>query len=711
MAKSIWWVLRTYLTNKAFLAALAFVGLLVFGFASQSFLRSTPNQSNIPTMPRGRLPVNVVQSLEDVRRAGAESEVDEIDLNALWWSTERARKEAARGTPAADYVIAPSGELFDALDEFPNLHIIRMSLPGASGAVKKLAGRDAIQYLSIGGIRDVTPLAEMRGLERIDLDVYEPVAGLAALAQLPKLKMLVLAGDQALSDQALAELAKLPHLEVLAIRHQFANRLITDAGLAKLAEAPSLQTIYVGGGSTVKEFDLLARCRRLLPVVNVQPAIIVSPFPFTVAIFPALLAMAVGFMVANQFRSPASRLAPEFVTAHAIVALGWMVIILFVIAVCLSVTRQPLLQSLATGAVVSVFAFGAGVNAVNQRLLGPAARSSIWNWVAGACMWTFFLTLGFPIARQSLAAWGLAMLAVTGIIALGYLRQALTVLRDLPAAGVSNAMAQGNQAATLFDSRWAFFAVPRREQMIESWAAAPRACSLGFRLWRWRAGNFPLPMFRFVLLFAAGAGGTLVMLSGVQGKAGVSPTVVVVLSLIMFLMGCGQIATVWRKRRTCLDVESLRPISRSVLQRDWAIALALDLLVPAILVGLASAVALQLRGDWRSSEAWRLLVSNWREILVSFAILSAVLWLVTIAVTSLATIIERLWLRVVVLLSTLTASGAAFGLLLALSTDLPRRSIEPVEILPLLWVPTVVSLIVIACMWRLWTRIDFDRRS
>jgi hypothetical protein len=451
---------------------------------------------------------------------------------------------------------------------------------------------------------------------------------------------------------------------------------------------------------------LIVRGRTLLSNVNVQPAVVQRKLPWIAAFIPAIVAGGVGFVFAQQFRSGASRVTPAFTLPHAIVAVGWLCAVILTMSLCMGIAQQPIARSISLCGAVAMFGFSAGVDGVNKRRLGVPARSTPWDWFLLLVTLAFIASIALP--RVSEFAEQQQFMIVTGALAFAAAAvwHTCAVLRDLPAGAPNDSSLAADRSAVQFMPGW--YATERREVLVEYWARRPMIWNPWTRIRRWRTGNPPLPSIRFVLMFAAGAGA--VIMNRASGVAA-SGSMVAVLSLTMFLMLCGQIATVWRKRLTCLDVESLRPISRSVLQRDWAIALAMDLLVPAILVGLVSTLALQLRGDWRSSEAWRLLVSNWPEILASFTALSAVLWVVTIAFTSLATIIERAWLRIVVLLSTLTASGAAFGLLLALSTDLRRRAIEPVEILPLLWLPTVASLIVIACMWRLWKRIDFDRRS
>ncbi len=713
MGKQIWWVLRSYLSNKVFLATLPGMGLWALFVMAYLLTAKTTYKTNFPDPPRGSCVVNTPDSLAHVRQAKLQDQVDYLQLGGIWRGTKRQQENnVAKAAKAPLQVTPPPESFYDVLDEFPNLRIVYADMFNVDSrpALRRLAGRREIEFLSLSGAAplDMAAVARLPSLKRLELTAHEPVHDIKKLASLANLETLVFTSEGGVDDAVLRDIAQLPRLQTLVIRWNYFNRGITDAGIKQLDQSPSLKTFYVGGQRVPPEANLIVRGRALLTNVEVQPAVVQRKLPWIAALVPAIFAGGVGFVVAQQFRSPASRVTPAFAFPHAIVAVGWLCAVILTMSLCMGIAQQPTARSISLCGAAAMFGFSTGVDGVNKRRLGVAARSTPWEWFLLLVTLAFIISIALP--RASEFAGQLQFVIVAGAVAFvaAAVWHTVAVLRELPAGGPNEILSAAGIAALQFMP--GPHATLRRELLVESWTGRPMFWNPWARIQRWRTGNPPLPSIRFILMSAAGAGAVLVPLNRVPGAAA-SGSLVAVLSLIMFLMVCGQIATVWRKRLTCLDVESLRPISRSMLQRDWAIALALDLFVPAILVGLVSAVALQLRGDWRSSEAWRLLVSNWREILVSFAILSATSWVVTIAVTSLATIIERAWLRVVVLLTTLTASGAAFGLLLALSTDLPRRAIEPAQILPLLWVPTVVSLIVIACMWWLWTRIEFDRRS
>jgi hypothetical protein len=187
-------------------------------------------------------------------------------------------------------------------------------------------------------------------------------------------------------------------------------------------------------------------------------------------------------------------------------------------------------------------------------------------------------------------------------------------------------------------------------------------------------------------------------------RLGVYPT-------FMLFIASFQIAANWRKRLTCLDVESLRPTRRAPLQREWAISLTWDLLPPAFATAAIATLSFQLRDEWLSAFAWQALIAGWAEVVAMLVVLTGALWLASLAFTGIIVVIERPWLGLVIAFGVFFMGGVPFGALLG---SLARRwhfVSDPGAALPLLLIPATVSAVVIVCMWRLWTQIDFDRRS
>lgn len=715
MGKQIWWVLRTYLSNKLFLAALAIVCIWGAIGAVNLLSRRVRLESNIPAIPRGQLMVYSIDSLEAVRRARLQDRVDDINLGGLWGTLEKQRQDAAGKPAGARYqTTLPPDSFYEVLDEFPNLRIVRIDyIPvEPERALRRLAGRQGVQYLSLGGIGplDLTAVSKLPGLERLDLDVHQPVSGVEKLSALANLKAIVFSSQAAVNDLVLREVASLPHLEIFGIRSHYFNPAITDAGFKQLANAPNLQTFYVGGPDLPSQFDQLARARLVLPTINVQPAEVVTRLPWIAGFFPGVLALGVGLVVANQFGSSTSRLAPGFLSAHAITAAGWLSAIIAAMTFSMWMSRQPLMQSVILCGAAAMFFFSAGVDYLNKRRHGPAVSTGIWDWIISLGTPVLIFSGAIPGATEFAQHWRLAIVTASGVFAGAAVWHSITILRQLPAGNMLDSRLPRHTVPvpTRADRMHAF---ARRERLIEGWYGVSVSWPLWKRLERWRAGNAPLLALPFILMFSFGGLAVIVALG--RARPNVAMAVQVNLwfvPLILLLMVCGQVALVWRKRVTCLDMESLRPLSRSMVQGDWAIALLLDLLAPSAIVGLVIAVVSQLDLNAIGLGAWLLALPGWQSLLGAFVILAPALWAATAATCAVQVVVERQWVRLMLAVPFILVNSAGLGLLLAFRAGGPSRNLTAWDVLQLLWLPSLLSLLVLAWMWRMWTRIDFDRR-
>jgi hypothetical protein len=714
MGKQIYWVLRTYLANKLFLTLVSIVGLWCLFGVFQAFSPAAPNQSNIPAPPRGRLVVYSLDSLEAVRRGHLENEVDAISLGNLWSSMERARQDAAGKAPDARYSISPPPESFyEVLDEFPNLRIVRFDTFWPAQGFERLANRREIKYLTLGGIglNDISPVAKMTGLERLDLEAYQPVTGYEQLANLPTLTTLVVSSEQALDDEALKQIAALPRLEVFGIRGFSGDSKLTDAGLAQLAAAPHLQTFYVGGAKVPPQFDLLARARKVLPGVNIQPAVVVSRSPWVVGFIPGLLAMGVGAVVASQFTSSASRLAPGFASAHAIVAGGWLLLVMIATCLAFAIARMPLVQAAAFSGAGSTLFFYGGAELIRNRRLGGPVRSTPVQWMMAITVPAIILLAALPGASELAQRWSPVLLVAAVAFGLAVLWQVVEILRSLPGGSSHQKLAQSGAPVPFQPGP--IYALAPREELFERWAAEPPRWSPWMCIRRWRAGNPQLRVVPIILLITFGSVAGAYFMQGFNPGTDRSALKINVwlLPLVLLVMVVGQIAFIWRKRVASLDVESLRPIARSTLQRDWALALLLDLATPSLAVGLFVALATSVDLGALELGIWRAALPDWRTVLLAAAVLTAVAWIVTAAVATLAVVIERAWVRLIAFLSLLALCSLGPGIALGLRVSNSPVPIGLWDVLPLLWMPTVLCALVAVWMWRMWTRIDFDRRS
>jgi hypothetical protein len=213
-----------------------------------------------------------------------------------------------------------------------------------------------------------------------------------------------------------------------------------------------------------------------------------------------------------------------------------------------------------------------------------------------------------------------------------------------------------------------------------------------------------------MILFSFGAALGMYAVSVNRSEAAFRANLCFVPVMLLFAT-CGQAASGWRKRLSCLDVESLRPISRSTLQREWTISLLLDLLPGAAIVGVLTALMLHINLTAISLRDWQAVISDWPGVLATSIFFSIAIWIITTGLCSLLVVVERTWLRLTLALGLLIACAIVVGPQAAWTTELPRRDLVPEEYIPLLWLPSIMCAIVAAGMWNMWTRIDFDRRS
>lgn len=716
MGKQMLWVLRTYLSNKLFLVALAFASIMFVAVLGSSPSRKSI-ESNLPADPRGRLIVNSVESLENVRRMHLQNEVDELDLAQLW-ADMNYRKRGPVGvnqTPPVQKRDA-SPVPFDILREFPNLRYVHISVPTAQIGVTMLANPQGIRYLDAGTLQDLAPLAAMRDLERLDLTLADTTNNISALASLPKLKTLFVWNNRFLDGRTLAEIAGLPHLECLVIQSSLKDPMTTEAALAELAHAPQLRSLYIGPPWGPPESELLAEARAALPNLDVRPAVDIVRAPWFVGIAPAFLAMAVGGIMATQFRNPASRLSPSFLRAHGAVGAVWLTIVVTAVLICGRVGRHPLPASLLFATGITGCMFGAGVDMAKRNILGPTMTFSRLDKLLGfgilLVVPLLFVPVGWKVAGvphtaqsylelvDALTVYGFA------VVGAGFAWRAHVDLRTI--AGATSTLGNGPGRSQTAFQRGSFFAEGALEFFLDGWRLAAYKPSLWNRVLRWRVGN---PRLYPVFFLAISAVVTAIVYYFLKPTQQPSPAAYGVFPIVVLFTLCSQIFTIWRQRLCCLEVESLRPISRYQLQRDWAVAVICDLFPLVLMTGILVTLSIHLRGDWYSALAWRALLQDWPRVLGAMALYTGTLWLASLAVTSTFIVIERLWLGFVIGFGSLLLGGGTLAALSGVFSRTTRGAAGAYDILPLLWVPTIVSLMVIACMWRLWTRMDFDRRA
>jgi hypothetical protein len=255
------------------------------------------------------------------------------------------------------------------------------------------------------------------------------------------------------------------------------------------------------------------------------------------------------------------------------------------------------------------------------------------------------------------------------------------------------------------------FAEDAFESFVENWRSPAHKPTLWNRVVRWRAGN---PRIAAVLMVVSGSIVIAIfpwILMPVTPSAGRLTLPLGNYAAVTLLVTSISIAYAWRKRLTCLDVESLRPMRRTTLQCEWAASLASDLLPPALTAGAIATLSFELRDGWFSAIAWQALIAGWGEALAMLVLLSGALWLASLAFASIIVVIERHWLGLALAFGTFLLGGIPFGAMLGRLTRQMRFAPDPSAAIPLLLIPVTVSAVALICMWRLWTRIDFDRRA
>ena len=84
----------------------------------------------------------------------------------------------------------------------------------------------------------------------------------------------------------------------------------------------------------------------MLPSLDVHPAVVPARMPWFVGVAPSILAIAVGGVLAMQFRSSTSRVAPRFVLTHSLVAAFWLALVVGAALFTSWVTERSLLVGL-----------------------------------------------------------------------------------------------------------------------------------------------------------------------------------------------------------------------------------------------------------------------------------------------------------------------------------------------------------------------------
>lgn len=722
MPNRYYWVLMTYLTRPLVWLMLA-GAIIFFVFSIVGMLGRTQSKAMYPEPPRPRLLVNTKASLDKVRAAGRQDQVDAIDLERLWGDMGKQMRWDPVQQREAPSLSKPDDNFYEILREFPNVRQVRWGSFGGDVPVEEFARLSHLECLTISmgfGVVNkqgtLARLASLRNLRLLELSVFSPLDHFDSLAAWPSLQTIVFRSTRDVDDQVLEEMARLPHLKTVVIDILDTPQQdlpFSTAGFEALAKSPTLEKLYLGGRSPGDHERLLASAAPAFLGRTIYTARAEQPmqFPFIARIAPAfLLAGAIGFQLASQFRSPGSRLMPGFVTVHAQVAIALALSVVGLVTLGLMVSGgQPLAACLATTTIVSLFIAAMLNNSASS--LSPGPRWKPRQVIVMLCLFAFFGVVFLPdfderVLIHPAPTTLLAMAAASTL----FIVVIVATFRQLPLELVTpfNFPFDTRQQLPAFDFTGSKPAVRGMvnlvagEQRIERLPKISTQRDVWSRAQHWRAANQPLRNIVLALFFLAMS---VIMYVGFQFimQAGIDflfqQMSIMSLSglLALALMVGGQ----WRNRMLVLPIEVLRPVSQHSLRREWALGLVLDLLPVAAIMSLAFAVAQSYLQEQRFSASFVVYFS----VLVFIAA-----YPVSVMMASIFAIIERQWL----------AFGAALGVFMLLTfAVVPAIFIVPtlghragVKIIPtLFWLPAMIAGAVCYIAWLRWQRQQCDRRA
>ena len=719
-----WWIGVSYLTRPMVWTLL---GVAVFALVLDLLAgRSQPTSTAAyPSPPSPHLAVFSKESLEQVRAGGRQTEVDSIALSSLWFSMHRKEEDfhPNRAPPAALPEVlknSPGEDYYRVLDEFPNLRQVEYTCFGEPTGFERVVQLANVEYLTLYGCKlDLAALRSWRKLREVILYSNAPPEHIAALASLPDLETIEFHSRMAINDELLAELAALPHLKVLVLDfgyyYPFEPRL-TRAGFDVLARSSSLETVYAGGRHEEGD-ELITLARQALPNLNVTPAIHQSKmwgrdffhvFPF------ALLAMAIGGQLSGQFRSPLRRLTPSFAVSHALVVIFLAVSVVALCTVRLVATGAAWDAAVAVSAAI-VASYAASLALTSIGDMSSDQLQGIARWSALLSLVTIGLTIALFIPDRAdgiLRGGDVRILAVLWLAAAASVGLAAWLLSRLVywSANVSSLPTKNFREHFLVGARYRenwLFAGPKREERIEAWSQRDAGDWTWWRrIERWRFGNPPLRVVRFVLLMVA----TIVAVQGAILWNAVSDRLNLGASLcfagfVTAGMATIQVGGLWRTRLSVLPLETLRPCARRMLRYEWITAFIFDLLPGAATASAAAAIGL----NWEMPPRVR-----WEAVPLDFAILLPVALIVTVALGALFVVVERLW-RAVVLSAAVIWSMPMAVLMMVVLVGVGRNEygapdLTPQAIVAQLWVAALIGAALAWFMGRRFLTMEIGRR-
>ncbi|MES1213153.1 MAG: hypothetical protein ABUL64_01065, partial [Singulisphaera sp.] len=559
-------------------------------------------------------------------------------------------------------------------------------------------------------------------LRYLTFSSFQPPQNVAALARLPRLTTIVFDSRAAVDDAILAELAKLPQLQTLAIdvppTNQY-NKPLTSAGFAALATSPSLTNIYVGGWKPESVAEYLPLARAALPNKSVQSSRKhVSPVPphfFYVIPFVGIAAI-IGIQLSSQFRSPMRLVTPGFTRDHALFALGLAVLasvgcatrlivagalpsaaITFATLIVTTMVAGTALTSLLTGTTFQLQGLARAIPALNVVLIGLFVVLYVPEWA------TYLFQSGDPRVLVAL----ISATAASAILLVGLFRNIVYW-----AAGATSLPTRqertGLNWGAMYRDNWQF-AGSRRELQIDTLSnLRPKDMPWWRCVERWRLANSPLRVIRntmymsaFFVLFQF-----LVFRSSAINNADPRPIVVFGAQFVLIQMAM-QVGVLWRARMLTLTLESTRPCSRRTLRYEWMAAFLIDLLPGVLLVTLLAAIGL----NWRPP-----LEVAWQAVPRTVVMIVPAAVALAVAIAAIIALVERMWLAFACAMGMIFTAPLAVLCTIGLRAVISRQDVPSPRAFGQLfesqaWGAAILGAIVILIMARRFFTFEVGRRA
>lgn len=162
---------------------------------------------------------------------------------------------------------------------------------------------------------DLSPLARLHHLERLELKLFAKVESLSSLGQLRNLKTLIIGNHQLVTDDNLRAIGSFQSLEELYLPDISYSPIAMEA-VKQLKVSNSLDRVYLAVPMTKRE--TLSTIAASLGDIDVRPSkyLPMQTYVFIGVLFAIMLLNSLGSLVSAQFTLPMAQLAPAYKATH-----------------------------------------------------------------------------------------------------------------------------------------------------------------------------------------------------------------------------------------------------------------------------------------------------------------------------------------------------------------------------------------------------------